>query len=247
MSRAGAVALAVVIVGGCASPGGLGRIFEPDVYRVRPGDTLHSIAWRYQLDPDALARWNGIENPRTLQVGRRLRLRPPEGEPSDPASEVTAASETPDEREGDRDDASASLNGAGKAAGTGQDAGPGEWRWPADGEVVGTFGDGRVAGRGIDIAGKVGQTVAATRTGEVVYSGDGLKAYGRLIIIRHAGDFLSAYAHNAELLVDEGQRVERGQAIARMGASRDGTALLHFEIRDAGQPVDPRDYLPPRQ
>ncbi len=247
MKRAAAVVLVAAVAGGCASPGGIGRIFEPDVYRVRPGDTLYSIAWRYQLDPDALARWNGIDNPRTLQVGRRLRLRPPDGESNKRAGDGTSAPQPSNEGGGKLDEARASSKDGEKTADTTQDGGQREWHWPAEGEVVGTFGDGRVAGRGIDISGEVGQTVAATRAGEVVYSGDGLKAYGRLIIIRHAGDFLSAYAHNAELLVDEGQRVERGQAIARMGASRDGKALLHFEIRDSGQPMDPLEFLPPRQ
>ena len=232
--------------GGCASDGLIGNAFQPDVYIVRPGDTVYSIAWRYQVDPDDLVRWNRLEDPDRLRVGQRLRLTPP-------AAGTVARTPGGNERSGAPEATSPGSGAAGgraKAARDGRAAQverrAGTWRWPTEGEVIGTFDDGLVSGRGVDIAGRVGQSVQATAAGQVVYSGEGLQAYGRLVIIRHAGEYLSAYAHNSQLLVREGQRVTAGQQIARMGESDDGRAVLHFEIRREGKPVDPLEYLPPR-
>ena len=99
--------------------------------------------------------------------------------------------------------------------------------------------------KGIDIAGASGQAVAASAGGKVVYAGTGLRGYGKLIIIKHNGTFLSAYAHNKEILVKEGQQVTRGQKIAEMGNTDTDQVKLHFEIRRQGKPVDPLRYLPP--
>ena len=257
MIRPLAIAAAALLMSACAA-GLVGDAFRPPSYIIRPGDTLYSIAWRYQIDHEALMRWNGIEDPRSIQPGLRLRLHPVgdrRAATRDNARQTTgsAAANTATRSTGSRASGSDSTRSEATArppekersADTGG-AGPGRWRWPTAGRVVGTFGNGRVAGRGIDIAGDPGQSIEATAAGEVVYSGDGLKAYGRLLIIRHGGDFLSAYAHNADLLVAEGDRVEAGDRIARMGRTNDGQALLHFEIRQSGQPVDPIRYLPTR-
>lgn len=232
LTAAAVLLAAALLVAGCATP--IGTAFDPNVYRVRAGDTLYSIAWRYQIDYQDLLRWNDIDDPDNIHPGDRIRLGPRSAAadrsaqavaqaPRDRVEQAPAPVPAPDGR---------------SAVGT--------WRWPTQGEVVGTFTDGRLAGRGVDIAGSEGQPVQATAAGQVVYSGNGLQAYGQLIIIRHAGDFLSAYAHNKELLVKEGKRVANGQQIARMGRNLDGEALLHFEIRYRGRPVDPLDYLPPR-
>ena len=98
--------------------------------------------------------------------------------------------------------------------------------------------------KGIDIAGKLGQPVMASANGKVVYSGSGLRGYGKLIIIKHNNTFLSAYAHNNKILVKEGQRVSRGQKIAEMGRTDARQVELHFEVRRYGKPVDPAKYLP---
>ena len=244
-----------LLVSACAA-GLVGDAFRPPYYIIRPGDTLYSIAWRYQLDHQALMRWNGIDDPRSIQPGVRLRLHPvgdrrlASRDDSRQTTDSGATRSTRSQATGSDSTSATATSTArrpeqGRAADTNGSA-PGGWRWPTAGRVVGTFGDGRVAGRGIDIAGSPGQSVEATAAGEVVYSGDGLKAYGRLLIIRHGGDFLSAYAHNAELLVAEGDRVEAGEPVARMGRTSDGQALLHFEIRQSGQPVDPIRYLPTR-
>jgi lipoprotein NlpD len=121
-----------------------------------------------------------------------------------------------------------------------------DWIWPATGPVVYRFGE-RGARKGLGIGGAVGQTVGAAAPGRVVYSGSGLRGYGKLVILKHNEAFFSVYAHNNALLVKEGEQVKRGQPIAEMGSSDADTVALHFEIRRFGQPVDPlAGLLPPR-
>ena len=119
------------------------------------------------------------------------------------------------------------------------------WRWPTAGEVVRPF-DAAATRRGLGIGGEVGQPVVATADGQVVYSGTALIGYGELIIIQHSGALLSAYGHNRRRLVEEGARVQAGQPIAELGLNDRDQPMLHFEIRQDGQPVDPRRFLPPR-
>ena len=85
----------------------------------------------------------------------------------------------------------------------------------------------------------------ASAAGKVVYAGTGLRGYGKLVIIKHNATYLSAYAHNREILVKEGQQVTKGQKIAEMGNTDSDQVKLHFEIRRQGKPVDPLKYLPP--
>ena len=117
-----------------------------------------------------------------------------------------------------------------------------DWIWPANGRLVASFDGG--SNKGLDIAGRVGDPVYASATGRVVYSGEGIPAYGKLVIIRHNGTYLSAYAHNSQILVKEGQNVTKGQKIAELGSTGASQAKLHFEIRRLGKPVDPMQYLP---
>jgi len=118
------------------------------------------------------------------------------------------------------------------------------WLWPTTGKVVGGFSETANL-KGIDIAGKAGQPVRASAAGKVVYAGAGLRGYGKLIIIKHNKTYLSAYAHNREILVKEGQLVAKGQQVAEMGDSDADQVKLHFEIRRLGKPVDPTRFLPP--
>ena len=119
-----------------------------------------------------------------------------------------------------------------------------DWAWPAAGKVVATFNG--ASSKGVDIAGRAGDPVYASAPGKVVYSGEGIPAYGKLVIIRHNGTYLSAYAHNSQILVKEGQSVAKGQKIAEVGSSGSESPRLHFEIRRLGKPVDPLQYLPSR-
>jgi lipoprotein NlpD len=131
---------------------------------------------------------------------------------------------------------------AGSASG---DGGP-NWAWPAAGKIVGTFKQS--GGKGVAIAGKLGDPVYASAAGTVVYSGEGLPSYGKLIIVKHNDEYLSVYAHNSAILVKEKQTVAKGQKIAEMGTSGAGapSPRLHFEIRRLGKTVDPEQLLPER-
>ena len=118
------------------------------------------------------------------------------------------------------------------------------WRWPATGTAKNTVA--ATGAVGLDITGKRGQPVSAAADGQVVYSGNGLRGYGQLVIIKHNEVFLSAYAHNDKLLVVEGAKVKAGQQIAAMGDSEADVVALHFEIRQGGKAVAPRQFLPAR-
>ncbi len=118
-----------------------------------------------------------------------------------------------------------------------------DWAWPAKGKVVTGFSETANL-KGIDIAGGAGEPVIASAAGKVVYVGTGLRGYGKLVIIKHNKTWLSAYAHNREILVKEGQQVTKGQKIAEMGNTDADQVKLHFEIRRLGKPVDPARYLP---
>jgi lipoprotein NlpD len=116
------------------------------------------------------------------------------------------------------------------------------WSWPASGKVIGKFSE---RSKGLDIGGASGAPVYAGADGKIVYVGAGVQSYGRLIVIKHANDYLSAYAHNRRTLVAEGDPVVRGQKIAEMGDTGDAQQVkLHFEIRKTGKPIDPMLVLP---
>lgn len=119
------------------------------------------------------------------------------------------------------------------------------WVWPAGGDLITRFND--AAGEnGIDIAGVDGSPIRAAANGKVVYAGTGLRGYGLLLIIKHDETFLSAYAHNRAVTVNEGDEIYSGQVIAEMGQSGASSVRLHFEIRRNGQPIDPLTILPSR-
>ena len=121
-----------------------------------------------------------------------------------------------------------------------------EWSWPSGGRIIGRFGEG--SNKGVDVAGRIGDPVLAAAGGRVVYAGEAMRGYGKLVIVKHDNTFLSAYAHNSKILVQERDTVKRGQRIAELGDSdtEAGKPRLHFEIRRQGKPVDPLKYLPPR-
>ncbi|MBA2594055.1 MAG: peptidoglycan DD-metalloendopeptidase family protein [Gammaproteobacteria bacterium] len=198
---------------------------------VARGDTLHSIAWRYRLDYREIARWNRIKAPFIIYPGQRLALHQTQGSGTAP-------------RPAPRRQVRASAPHAISPPTRRQPppAGSIQWQWPARGKPLPA--DTASSRQGLDLLGQPGQPIWAAAAGEVVYSGDGLVGYGRLIIIRHDDVYLSAYAHNRRLLVQEGHRVARGQQIAEMGNSGSRQVKLYFEIRRNGRPVPPLRYLP---
>ncbi len=203
-------------------------------YRVQPGDTLYKIAFEHGLDYRDLALWNKLPDPDRIRADDLLRITPPA-----PARAAVTAATPP---------AGPAISGRTLPVEVNHvpqeppDAPPDAWTWPSRGGLLARFGEG--LSKGIDIGGSKGQPVLAAAPGRVVYAGSGLRGYGKLIIIRHGKTLLSAYAHNARILVVEGQAVTRGQTIAEMGDSDAERVKLHFEIREYGKPVDPLNYLP---
>ena len=117
-----------------------------------------------------------------------------------------------------------------------------EFIWPAKGRLIAGFSE--PSSKGVDISGTAGDPVHAAAPGRVMYTGTGIRGYGKLIVIKHDNGFNSVYAHNREILVKEGQAVVRGQKIGEIGDTDADQVKLHFEIRKSGKPVDPMRYLP---
>ncbi|MDH4046741.1 MAG: peptidoglycan DD-metalloendopeptidase family protein [Gammaproteobacteria bacterium] len=202
-----------------------------DEHVVRSGETLFAIAWRYSKDAGELARWNRLDDPSRIYPGQVIRLTPPPGmAASNPAAARRSSPQTPSGRELPPIPTQPSP----------------QWIWPAGGRVAVEFGDRPGTGTGLLIGGRYGQPVQAAAAGRVVYAGDGLIGYGKLIILKHNDTYLSAYGHNASLLVREGETIEKGQRIATMGEGPGREPRLHFEIRQNGKPVNPRQFLPAR-
>jgi len=224
-------------------------------YRVRRGDSLYAIAFNYGLDWRDVARWNGIEAPYVIHPDQTLRLTSPPR-----STAVTTRAVGPGPSVSDRDagpQVSTPKPGpvASKPAEPEQEKpavtstpvvgkDPVSWKWPVEGRLLSRFKAGDPSRNGIEIAGEEGRPIVATASGEVVYSGNGLIGYGELIIIKHSERMLSAYAHNRERLVVEGQKVSAGEKIAHMGRDERNRQMLHFEIRRNGTPEDPLRYLP---
>lgn len=218
---------------------------RPGLYKVRSGDTIYSIAWRYGLDYREFARWNNIRSPYRIYPGLGLRVKSKATKDIartktttiTPARESTAqaavVSKT-DPRPKKRITSNSKTNIPLKL----------HWQWPTNGTVKVGFKKGDHSRKGVVLAGRLGQEVKAAEAGTVVYSGSGLIGYGQLLIIKHNKNYLSAYGHNKNLLVKEGDQVKRGTRIAEMGTNGRGKVVLHFEIRRNGVPVDPLPLLP---
>ena len=226
----------------------------PGFYRVKPGDTLYRIALENGQNYRDIATWNNLANPNQIEVDQLLRVAPPGGTatagvpvaapiggaavataplssgPAAPAAGTSSAITPPP--------ATASSDTAAAPSG------PVTFSWPARGPVLNSFDDAK--NKGINIGGTAGEAVKAAADGRVVYSGNGLRGYGNLIIIKHDATYLTAYAHNRALMVKEGDAVTKGQKIAEMGNSDSDRVMLHFEVRRQGKPVDPLKYLPPQ-
>ena len=222
--RAAFAAAAVVLaLSACATRPAHWAADAPSEYVVRRGDTLYSIAFRHGLDWRDLARGNDVRAPRYLiQVGDTLKLA---GEARRATTTSTAATDARAPPVRTTAPAAAALTV--------------QFRWPAVGEA-------KASGKGIAIEGRVGAPINAAAAGRVVYTGSGLIGYGKLIIVKHSNQLLSAYAHNDQILVREGDDVTAGQRIATMGEGPGRRAVLHFEIRIDGTAVDPLRYLPSR-
>lgn len=187
-------------------------------YTVSRGETLYFVAWRLDMDYQQLADANGLQSPYRIQAGQKLRITGSSSAVAPrPVTKITPSTQP--------QPSSATIK---------------QWLWPAQGRVVGQYS---LYNKGVNIVGKAGSPIVASAGGQVVYAGNGLKAYGNLLIIKNNDTYLTAYAHNQKLLVTEGDIVKQGQTIALMGSTGTQQTMLHFEIRKLGKPVNPLLYL----
>lgn len=217
-----------------------------DFYTVKSGDSLMSISRKSGVSYSNLIRINHLQKPYGIYTGQRIYLKSNSSSESladrIPQKVVpVAGGNTQTTANSTAVPASVATAPTKVVSGKSRAVSGVSWMWPARGTVIRNFSS---TNKGIDIAGSRGQNVNAAASGQVVYSGNALRGYGNLIIINHDNEYLSAYAHNDMLLVKEGQRVKKGQVIAKMGSTDASRVMLHFEIRYRGNSVNPRKYLP---
>jgi murein DD-endopeptidase MepM/ murein hydrolase activator NlpD len=215
---------------------------------VRPGDTLAKLAARYGVSVDAVAKLNGPKARSALAAGEVLQI--PAGSPITrkavlaealdrnapnyaPPPKTFHGTEPAEDRVAESDRGQPNTTSA-------------RFRWPVRGEVISSFGPAADGQRndGINIAARLGAPIRAAASGTVTYAGDGLRAYGNLILISHSDGYVTAYAHAESIAVTQGDRVEKGQVIGAAGETGGvDEPQLHFEIRQGVRPVDPVRFL----
>ena len=202
-------------------------------YVVVPGDSLYSIAWRFDTQAKLLAEYNGIDPPYVIQPGWRLALKQKNSHARVRKNSPTATKESPN---------GADTVGKPSATTVVQNY-TGVWRWPVEAVVTRPFGSGN---KGIDYMLARGQMIRATAQGSVVYTGPGLGGYRNLVIVKHDSSYLSAYGMNTDYLVAEGDAVGPDRGIARVLSSANDGGKFHFEVRREGKPVNPDQLVSTR-
>ncbi|WP_338520069.1 peptidoglycan DD-metalloendopeptidase family protein [Alteromonas gracilis] len=243
--------------------------FTQDTYKVQRGDTLFAVAWFTGNDYQDLAKYNGLSAPYTIYPGQILRVTAPPQTARAPAKSTIKTKQSTDPtspsidksvvdrkktqayRESEKVVNPQNVTTVKKPSASVKNKAPSgfpskvqKWVWPAQGRLVETFSKAESGNKGIDIAGARGSNVVAAADGKVVYSGNALRGYGNLVIIKHTDTFLSAYAYNDTIVVKEREWVSAGQTIAKMGSSGTNSVKLHFEVRYRGKSLDPMKYLP---
>jgi len=237
---------------------------EQQTYTVQPGDTLYSIAWAFGLDFRKLAETNHLKPPYAVSTGQQLILyaslqaqtEKTSTTPSRQKPEVTVTVVSGQTQPSISSEQIITVPTSAQPAVTKVKTKTGKtftYRWnykpvrswikPANGKFVDCFSTNYSGSKGIKIYGRLGEIIRAAASGQVVYSGYGVRGYGNMIIIKHNDAYLSAYAFNQKLLVKNGSYVKQGQPIATMGQNNAGKTMLYFELRKYGQPVNPAQYL----
>lgn len=235
------------------------KLPPPNNYRVRAGDSVTGIARLYEVSPSQIVRLNGLQSPYRLNVGQVLRLPSLLGNTPPPAAaapiatnaSVARVEEAPDDtvakpgqkptvRQASTTQRASLPNSTPKLSGNGQ------YMRPVDGKIISSFGpkEGGLHNDGINIRAPKGTPVRAAQNGVVVYTGDDLEGYGNLILVRHEGGRMTAYAHLDKTLINRGQTVKQGQSIGTVGSTGQvSTPQLHFEIRHGSKALNPVQYL----
>jgi lipoprotein NlpD len=234
-------------------------------YTVRAGETLYSIAWRANSDVRQIAKLNKILPPYKIYSGQKLFLvaknkgKSTKASPSRHSSKKqTKSSNQTSTKVVKKPIASSKKQAYGEnvtkkkitknaSSKTNFSQKISHWRWPVKGKIIAHFSSKVQGNKGIDIAGRRGTSIRSAANGKVVYAGSALRGYGKLVIIKHNDDYLSAYAHNDSILVKEQQQIKSGDVIAKMGNTDAQRVMLHFEVRFRGKSVDPLKYLPKKQ
>jgi lipoprotein NlpD len=215
-----------------------GSLQQPS-YQVVAGDTLYAIAFRANVDVRQLAELNQLAEPYVIIPGQKLRLNVSRLEQQGVDPELNRGYRATKQQQ--NDDTKVKLSAATEIFASNNRI---RWQWPASAPISADFSAAEGGIKGIDLSGSRGDPVYAAATGKVVYVGNALKGFGNLIILKHNDEYITAYAHNQQLLVKEQQWVNGGQQIATMGDSDAERVKLHFQVRFRGQSVNPRKYLP---
>ncbi|MBJ3815899.1 peptidoglycan DD-metalloendopeptidase family protein [Shimwellia pseudoproteus] len=222
-----------LMLAACASKSG-GGSNSGSTWTVKRGDTLYRISRETGTPVADLARLNGLKHPYTITVGQKLRV--------NGATASASKRSRPPAASGQRTTGVARMPS--KPAAGWPPIGERCWRWPASGKVVLPYSSADGGNKGIDIAGTRGDPIYAAGAGTVVYTGNQLRGYGNLIMIKHDQQYITAYAHNDTMLVRNGEKVAAGQKIATMGNSGAESVRLHFQVRYKATAIDPQRYLP---
>ena len=227
--------LSSLIIAGCSSSSDSG---SDSTYTVKRGDTLYGISRATGTSVKEIARLNNISPPYTIEVGQKLKV-------SGGAKTSTASAKTKSKSKSSTKTAAVRPSSSVPQS-SWPPVGQRCWQWPASGKVILPYSTAEGGNKGIDISAARGTPVYAAGAGKVVYVGNQLRGYGNLVMIKHGEDYITAYAHNDTLLVNNGQTVKAGQKIATMGSSDAASVRLHFQIRYRATAIDPQRYLPPQ-
>jgi len=211
------------------------------LHTVRNGEYLALIAKRYNTDAFAIARINAIRTPYTIYPGQQLRI--PRGgttsvetSPRPQASPSTTVTPT---RPRSTTQAKTEVPAPPRRSG-------GKFSWPVEGKLISGYGakDKGLHNDGINIAAPRGTLVKAAENGVVAYAGNEIRGFGNLLLVKHDGGWVTAYAHNDELLVRRGDKVKKGQNISKVGSTGSvSSPQLHFELRKGSTAVDPNKHM----